>query len=183
MHIYITAIPGLSLNPRVQNPLKSLVNLLQKGRLSRIDNLILWHDLVNNTITKHWRTNIPEETPVNFVRTLKKIKYKVSAIVYCRRFGAPDIYTLLKTTGIVIISVRKNLLSKRKQASPLIQRQYSQLHQDSILELKSLQIVLNNVNDLRFLSRNFKPKKKETISEEKEGACEKANRTTITIKE
>ena len=159
MHIYITAIPGLSLNPRVQNPLKSLVNLLQKGRLSRNDNLILWHDLVNNTITKHWRTNIPEETPVNFVRTLKKIKYKVSAIVYCRRFGAPDIYTLLKTTGIVIISVRKNFLSKRKQASPLIQRQYSQLHQDSILELKSLQIVLN-VNDLRFISRNFKPKKR-----------------------
>ena len=73
---HITAIPGLSLNPRVQNPLKSLVNLLQKGRLSRIDNLILWHDLVNNTITKHWRTNIPEETPVNFVRTLKKINIK-----------------------------------------------------------------------------------------------------------
>ena len=57
---HITAIPGLSLNPRVQNPLNN--------------NLILWHDLVNNTITKHWRTNIPEETPEHFIETLKKIK-------------------------------------------------------------------------------------------------------------
>ena len=63
LRTHVTAIPGLSLNLRVKNPLKNLEFLLQKERLSQIDNLILWHDLVNSTITKHWRTNVPEKKP------------------------------------------------------------------------------------------------------------------------
>ena len=152
-----TAIPELSLNPRVQNALKSLENLLEKGRLSRIDNLILWQDLVN----KH------------FVETLNKIKYNVFTTAYCRQFGAPDVYRLVKTIGIIIISFRKKILSERKQACPLIQRQDSELRQDSVLEMKSLQIVLNNVNDLRTLSKNFEPKPRKPFQKKRKALARK----------
>ena len=49
----VTAISGLSLNPLSSNPLKNLQNLLRKGSLAKQQNLIIWHDIINNSLSVH----------------------------------------------------------------------------------------------------------------------------------
>ena len=48
----IIAISGLSLNPKSINPLKILQNFSKKGFQESIK-IIIWHDVVSSTISKH----------------------------------------------------------------------------------------------------------------------------------
>ena len=105
-HSRLTAIPGLSFNPLSSNPLKVLQNLLQKGSLAKKRNLIIWHDVINNTVSVHWKNQTPALTPQELVGILDQYRLRIRAIVYCRRFGTPDVYKELKTSGLPIISVR-----------------------------------------------------------------------------
>ena len=150
----VTAIPGLSLNPLTCNPLKNLGNILEKGYLAKQRNLVLWHDLINNSVSEHWKHRTPALPVEELVTILKRYQDRVKAIVYCRRFGTPDIYKQLKTSGIPVISVRRNLVSKRKQRNHELQKSYSALHQQRHLELKSLDIVLRNADNISFLTKN-----------------------------
>ena len=172
----LTAIPGLSLKPQTERKskdyLKSLQNLLD-GSLSKKRNLVIWHDLINNTLSGHPIKEIPAETPQSLVETLRSIKHKVSAIVYCQRLGTPDVYLELKTSGIPVISVRKNLLSKRKQSNIILNIKYSALHQESNLELKSLIIVLKHADNLKLLTANTRTKKTR-LSQKKRRANQRA---------
>ena len=54
---HITTIPGLALNHNQVNRDKNLLNLLDKSPLRGDDNLVLWHDVIDNSFTSH-RTNI-----------------------------------------------------------------------------------------------------------------------------
>ena len=155
----VTAIPGLSLNPLIKNPLKNLGNLLKNGNLARKCDLVIWHDLINNTLSTHWKSNTPASSPETLVKLLKEHKERIQAIVYCRRFGTQDVYKELKKTGIPVISVRKNLISKRKQHDSILHTKYSAIHQEHRLELKSLNIVLNHAENLEALTKNTRSKK------------------------
>ena len=155
----VTAISGLSLNPLSSNPLKNLQNLLRKGSLAKQQNLIIWHDIINNSLSVHWKTRTPALTPEELVKLLGHYRDRISAVVYCRRFGTPDVYKKLKASGIPIISVRKNLVSKRKQRDSDLQIKLSALHQQHHLELKSLRIVFKNSHNLNALTKNNHSKK------------------------
>ena len=52
----VTTIPGLTFNPRAK-PLKNLRNLLEKGCLKDVRDIIIWHDVLNNTITPPQRNS------------------------------------------------------------------------------------------------------------------------------
>ena len=72
------------------------------GSLSKKRNRVIWHDLINNTLSEHPVKQIPAETPQSLVGTLRSIKHKVSAIVYCQRLATLDVYLELKTSGIPV---------------------------------------------------------------------------------
>ena len=155
----VIAIPGLSLNPLLKNPLTNLEYLLTKGHLSKQYNLVLWHDLLNNTISAHPKHKTPALNIRSLGEVLDRIKHRLSAIVYCRRFGTADIYKELKASGVTVISVRKNLQSKRKQSDSNLQLKLSALHPESKLELKSLNIILKHGNKLKDLAKNTRSRK------------------------
>ena len=52
----IFSIPGMSLNPNTKNPQKIVQNLLSKDLAEKTD-IIIWHDVLNNSISKHESNN------------------------------------------------------------------------------------------------------------------------------
>ena len=52
----IFSIPGLSLTPLTKNPKKIVQNLLSKD-LKDKNNIVIWHDVINNSISRHHSNN------------------------------------------------------------------------------------------------------------------------------
>ena len=94
----ITTIPGLSFNQNNKNGLKVIPTFLSKGSLSKIsmkENYIIWHDAVNNSISRHASNFNTRLTPKQLQRVLIHYKHCISAIVYCKRCGTPDVFQKL----------------------------------------------------------------------------------------
>ena len=54
------------------------------GALERTKKLVIWHDVINNTLTPHKKT---EACPISeLLSILQKYKTRIEAIVYIQRF-------------------------------------------------------------------------------------------------
>ena len=74
-------IPGLSLNPHTKNPRKIVQNLLSKD-LKDKTNIVIWHDVLNNSISRHHSNNFCALSVSELIEILKNIQKKLSALVY-----------------------------------------------------------------------------------------------------
>ena len=105
------AIRALSFNHNAVNVRKTCQFQLDHYLLNRTD-IVIWHDAVKNSISPHRSNNFNALSP----NQLKKILLcNVYAIVYCKRVGTEDIYSKLKESGILVINIVADLLSRRKQ--------------------------------------------------------------------
>ena len=66
-------IPGLSLNPNTKNPKKVVQNLLSKDLKDKKD-IVIWHDVLNNSISKHDSNNFRALSVLDLIETLKTLK-------------------------------------------------------------------------------------------------------------
>ena len=131
-----TSVPGFSFNRNSRNAR----NLLQKGHLSKRKDLLVWHNLIKNTISRHRSNNYQPCTVPELRSFLRTNKDRFSAIVYCRRIGTEDISQELLKSEVLVLSVTKHLISKRKgKTQP---GKYSPLHQEAGLEIKTLETLL-----------------------------------------
>ena len=87
LNTYVLAIPGATLQTFVRNRNKSLSFLLQYP-LRKSENIILWHDIINNTISQHKSNFYKPWSPQELIGSVLKIKHRLSAIIYCQRIGA-----------------------------------------------------------------------------------------------
>ena len=154
----VYALPGLSFNP---NALK--VRKTAQFQLSHFfhdkNRLVIWHDVVNNSLSRHRSNNNKPLTPSQLIEVLEKYQERIEAIVYCPREGTPDIYNQLKRSTLVTIHLVKDIVSKRKQKDLSLLKEYRALHQRPALELKTLTIVLTHKSNLRSLITRSRPKK------------------------
>ena len=145
----IFSIPGLSLNPNTKNPRKIVWNLLSKD-LEEKNNVVIWHDVLNNSISRHDRNNFQELTVSQLIDELKTIQDKLWALVYCQRYRTPYIFDALnelKTDhNIEVFNIVKDFISTKKQKDPELLKKYRALHQSPELELKSLDFILRKEN-------------------------------------
>ena len=162
-----TAIPGLSLNPNSNNRLKDLGFLLKRGQLRDRSDLVCWHDVTNNSITEHKSNGSKVLTVEQLLQILKRHSHKFAAIIYCQRFSTPNILEELRTLNILIIDVKKKLLSKRKQKTPKITSELQKVHPWFELERNFITTILKKSTDLyslvlqkRSKTRKRKPRKK-----------------------
>ena len=162
-----TAIPGLSLNPNSNNRLKDLGFLLERGQLRDRSDLVCWHDVINNSITEHKSNGNKALTVEQLLQILKKHSHKFAAIIYCQRFSTPNILEELRTLNILIIDVKKKLMSKRKQKTPKITSELQKVHPWPELERNFITTILKKSTDLyslvlqkRSKTRKRKPRKK-----------------------
>ena len=165
---FVTAVSSLSLNPNIslERPPINLSHLLERGYLRQKTNLVIWHDVINNSLTKH-KSNAYTGLEASQLATILLIyKERIAAIVYCQRSGAHQIFEALRSTTIVVIRVTKNLIWRRRQQDNLLLHQYLQLHQKGLLDIRSLQLVLKYSSNLKVLWQNTRRPKKQ-LSQEK----------------
>ena len=158
----IYTIPGLSLNPHTENPRKIVQNLLAKDLKEKKD-IVIWHDVLNNSISRHDSNNFQALTVPQLIDELKGLQNKISALVYCQRFRTPYIFDalhVLKTDqNIEVFSIVKDFISSKKQKDPELLKQYKALHQSPELELKSLDFILRKDSQLSAITDKSRPKR------------------------
>ena len=160
---HLTALPGLHLNhlsakfpPKtLQFQLHQLLRLRHttKSPPSRLQ-IIIWHDVINNSLTPHSSNYHIPLSPEALVHTLSALPCVIVAIVYCQRNGSPDVFHRLQQSFLVLHPV-KHLMSHRKQHNPAIVQQYRLLHLDIKIELHLFFLLSRHLHNLASL-----PKKK-----------------------
>ena len=154
----IYALPGLSFNPNAVKVRKTAQ--FQLSHFFRYKKrLVIWHDVVNNSLSLHRSNNNKPLTSSQLIAVLEEYQERIEAIVYCPGEGTADMYDQLKRSTLVTIHIVKDIVSKRKQKGPSFFKEYIALHQRPALELKTLTIVLAHKNNLRSLTTRSRPKK------------------------
>ena len=109
------AIRGLSLNPQALDPIKKLQNFLLR---SRTEKLVVSHDVISNSISKHRSNgNRPSQTKT-LLDILCSLKNRIEATLYVQRANSPNILQKLKSTEILILDVKTRFTSTRKRNNP-----------------------------------------------------------------
>ena len=154
--------PGLSLNVNTKNPKKIVQNLLSKDLAENTD-IIIWHDVLNNSISKHESNNYRALTVPQLLDILKSFENKLRALVYCHRFRTPNILPKLKeiekTTNIKVFSIVDDFISTRKQKDPDFLKKLKALHQSPEIEIKHIDFILRKESELDAITDKSRPKR------------------------
>ena len=153
----VYSIPGLSLNIHAKNPKKVVQNLIEKDFKDEKE-LIIWHDVINNSICKHKSNFYRALSVIDLVNVLKSYQHRIRALVYCQRNRTPDIFLQLKETNILVLSIEKDLISLRKQKDSDYLQNLKAL-QSPDLELKHLHTILKYEDDLSQITARSRPKR------------------------
>ena len=105
--------------PLIKNPFKHLGTLLGKENLAEKHDLLLRHDLINNTLSAHWKNDTTALYPEELVEILEEHNYRKKLLVYFRRFRTEDICKIMKDAGIMVIRVRNQNKSNATTACRL----------------------------------------------------------------
>ena len=150
--------PELSFNFNARDSQKTIQYYLHHFLSNRKD-LVFWHDVINNPINKHCSNNNRSLSTDQLKSLLLRYKENITAIVYCRRNGTNNIEKVLKKTGILVLNIVGDFISKRKAKDQILIEKYKELHQPPYLELKTLLLLRRYSADLSTL----KAKKKQTV--------------------
>ena len=82
--------------------------------LSHRNDLVIWHDVLNNSISRHRSNNNRKLSSEHLVNLLLRYRTYISAIVYCRRNGTEDIEESLGSTEILVLDVVTDFIFKHK---------------------------------------------------------------------
>ena len=77
----VFAVPGLSFHPTAKNPNKQLQNLLKKG-LKSCKKIVIWHDLVNNSLSSHRSNGNRNCSPDVFIKILEPFFENKSLLLF-----------------------------------------------------------------------------------------------------
>ena len=134
------AVPGLSFNLNANNRQKTVQYLLCNSPKCMIEkNFIIWHDVINKSLSKHRSNNDNPLTPENLIEILKEYENKISAIIYVPRQNNPNNYGRLVETGILTINVTKHSISKRTASNKELIRKLKLIHPPAFLEIKKFE--------------------------------------------
>ena len=154
----VYSIPGLSLNINAKNPQKNVQNLIVRDFKDE-NELIIWHDVIYNSICKHKSNFYRALSVIDLVNVLKSYQHRIRALVYCQRNRTPDIFLQLKETNILVLNIEKDFISLRKQKDHDYLQNLKALHQSPDLEFKHLNLVLKYEDDLSQITDRSHPKR------------------------
>ena len=124
--------------------------------MSHRNDLLIWHDAIINSISRHSSNNNRKLTTEQLVILFLRYRTNICAIVYCRRNGTEDIEESLVSTGILVLNVVKDFISKHKAKDQVLIEKYNELHQPPSLELKTLLLLKRYSASLNILKTRKK---------------------------
>ena len=114
-------------------------NLLSKV-LAEKNDVVIWHDVLNNSISRHDSNNFCSLSVPDLVEVLKGFQNKLCALVYCHRYRTLDIFQQLKVLEadlhVKVFNIVKDFISPKKQKDAELLEKFKALHQSPELELK-----------------------------------------------
>ena len=120
--------PGLSFNFNARDSQKTIQYYLHQFLSNRKD-LVIWHDAINSSISKH-RTNNNRSLSTDQLKSLLlRYKENITAIKYYRRNGRANIEKESKKTGFLVLNILEDFISKRKAKDQILIEKYYELHQ------------------------------------------------------
>ena len=128
--------PGFSSNFNAKASQKTIQFYLHHFLSSRT-HLVIWYDAINNSIRKHSSNTNRRLSTEQVTNLLLGYKLNICAIVYCQRSGTEDIEKQLVRTGILVLNLVKDFISKRKAKDQVLLEKYNDLHQPPRLQLKN----------------------------------------------
>lgn len=144
------AISGLSFTPHARYQHKTVQYcLLHERKLNNVNDIVIWHDVINNSLSKHKNNNKNPLTIDQLVPILREYRHRIRAIVYCQRENTPYVFSELKTTGILIINILTVIVSPSKAKAD--KAEYFVVHQKPAFELKTFDTVRANSDNLEHL--------------------------------
>ena len=147
--------PRLSFNFNARDPQKTIQFYLHHILSNRKD-LVIWHDAISNSISKHRSNNNRSLSTDQLKSLLLRYKENITAIVYCHRNGTDNIEKELKKTGMLVLNMIEDFISKQKAKDQILIEKYKELHQPPSLELKTLLLLRRYSADLSTLKANKK---------------------------
>ena len=173
------ATPGLSFNPNARNYLKNLDNLLSTGCLRHRADIVIWHDLINNTLSSHRSNNYNACSVQQLLHILTRHRHRIAAIVYIQREKTPYVFRQLCSSGFLILPVGK-LLSPKKRRNFAIRSDLTTVHPRTDTERSLLRTVLRNGTDLRKLLNRRSQTKRSSQDQRPAGRIARSN-ITVTV--
>ena len=149
---------GLIIHEKPRTPRKSIFYHIRRADPST--KFIICHDAINNSLETH---PINPLTRQQLVNSLKSISNRTQLIVYCRRIErqsgelTTNIYQELKEADRPVVSVVRDIDSRKAALGEELEEKYSRLRRPHSLELKSFYVVLKHQGD-----------KKQHLSQEEE---------------
>ena len=126
-------IPDLSLNPNTKNPRKIVQNLLSKDLKEGKYIIVIWHDVLNNSISRHGSNDFRALSVSELIENLKSLQDRLSALVYCHRYRTQDISEQLKVLetylDIKVFNIVKDFISPKKQKDTEVLKNLKAPHQ------------------------------------------------------
>ena len=147
--------PGLSFNFNARDSQKTIQYYLHHFLSNRKD-LVIWHDAINNSISKHRSNNNRSLSTDQLKSLLLRYKENITAIVYCPRNNTDNIEKELKKTGILVLNIVEEFISERKAKDQILIEKYKELHQPPSLELKTVLLLRRYSADLSTLKAKKK---------------------------
>ena len=144
------------INNNAKNPHKIVQNLIEKDFKDE-NELIIWHDVINNSICKHKSNYNRALSVIDLVNILKSYQNRIRALVYCQRNRTPDIFLQLKEANFLVLNIEKDFTSLRKQKDLEYLQNLKALHQSPDLELKHLNLDLKHENNLSEITARSRP--------------------------
>ena len=87
---------------------------------------VIWHDVLKNSVTPHPSSGNRPLTSFQLIKLLGQRRERFAALIFCQRTGTTCIEFELRQTGILVINVKKHLLSKRLRMA--FSQEIRQLH-------------------------------------------------------
>ena len=151
------SISGLSFNPNNSNNTK-LQWLRRHGCLRNERQIIIWHDIINNSLTTHRKNSNTKCSPEQLVNIVREFEPQIVGILYCRRVGTPFIFSTLRKLDILVVDVLKKFISKKLQHNLDFVLDLSQEHLKHKTEIHLLKKVRKARYDLKDLVRQQRSK-------------------------
>ena len=117
--LVLTTIPGLNCHEETPTRSKSAIFYLKKFKNEKV---VIWHDAIYNSLSSHQNNYESLYSGKELANQLKPFSGRIRPIIYCQRDGTPNIYQDLNTANLLVVTITRDIISKRKEKQPGIEK-------------------------------------------------------------
>ena len=97
-----------------------MVQILLDAEMNDKINVVIWHDVINNSISRHKSNRLRFLSAPVLLEILDQLENKLRAPMYCQRDRTPNIVRELEKQSFNVLHVEKAFISIRKKTIKIL---------------------------------------------------------------